>query len=159
MVRSVTDLKRSTVKTTNIEITFLYWFYIGSLTPVLCKGAASTIYYTFMRGSRIFFRGGGGGVVQARRPDNSLDVVFFCCFFSPTYSTVYRGGPMVLSQRKLYFSKDPEGVHHFPERGGPVPPSGSAPAPLVWCSLYFNPGPPFQKVDTLQTELSRQHFI
>ena len=25
---------------------------------------------------------------------------------------------MVLLQRKLYFSKDPEGVQHFPEGGG-----------------------------------------
>ena len=27
---------------------------------------------------------------------------------------------MVLLQRKLYFSKDPEGVQHFPGGGGPV---------------------------------------
>ena len=44
-----------------------------------------------------------------------------------TYFTVYRGGPMVLLQRKLYFSKDPEGsdisqgggVQLFPGGGGP----------------------------------------
>ena len=30
------------------------------------------------------------------------------------YSTVYRGGPMVLLQTELYFPKDPEGVQHFP---------------------------------------------
>ena len=29
--------------------------------------------------------------------------------YASTYFTVYRGGPMVLFQRKLYFSKDPEG--------------------------------------------------
>ena len=32
--------------------------------------------------------------------------------------TVNRGSPMVLLQRKLYFSKDPEGVQNFPGRGG-----------------------------------------
>ena len=36
-----------------------------------------------------FFQGGGG---QARLPENSLDHVFF---YSTTYFTVYRGGPMV----------------------------------------------------------------
>ena len=38
-------------------------------------------------------------------PDN---VFYF--FLSSTYFTVYRGGSMVLLQRKLYFSKDPEGA-------------------------------------------------
>ena len=28
------------------------------------------------------------------------------------------GDPMVLLRRKLYFSKDPEGVQHFPVGGG-----------------------------------------
>ena len=28
------------------------------------------------------------------------------------------GSPMVLLQRKLYFSKDPEGVQHFPAGEG-----------------------------------------
>ena len=65
-----------------------------------------------MRGSRIFFRGGGGGGGQARRSENSLDNVFFFYYFFNF--TFYRGGPMVLLQRKLYFSKDPEGVQHFP---------------------------------------------
>ena len=37
-----------------------------------------------------------------------------CCFCFLTYFTVYRGGPMVLLQRKLYFSNDPEVVQHFP---------------------------------------------
>ena len=36
------------------------------------------------------------------------------------YFTVYRGGPMILLQRKLYFPKDPEGVQHFPGGGGPI---------------------------------------
>ena len=40
----------------------------------------------------------------------------FFCFFSP----VYRGDPMVLLQRKLYFPKDPEGVQHFLGWGGPT---------------------------------------
>ena len=52
-----------------------------------------------MRESRIFFS--GGGEVQARRPENSVVIAFF---FFLTYFTVYRGGPMVLWQRKLYFS-------------------------------------------------------
>ena len=35
-------------------------------------------------------------------------------FFSPQLILhVYRGDPMVLLQRKLDFSKDPEGVQHF----------------------------------------------
>ena len=62
--------------------------------------------------SGIFFR-----CVQARRPENSLDYLFF---LSPTYFTVYREGPMVLLQRKLYFSKDPEGVQHLLGGGGGV---------------------------------------
>ena len=31
------------------------------------------------------------------------------------------GEPMVLLQGKLYFSKDPEGVQHFPGGGGGCP--------------------------------------
>ena len=34
--------------------------------------------------------------------------------FSSPFFTVYRGGPMVLLQRELYFPKDPEGGQHFP---------------------------------------------
>ena len=64
--------------------------------------------YKIMRGSRIFFRGGGG--VHARRPEMDNVFFFITIILSPTYFTVYRGGPMVLLQRKLYFSKDPEGV-------------------------------------------------
>ena len=62
----------------------------------------------------IFREGGGGGGagrgVQARPPENSLDTVFL----SSTYFTVNRGGPMVLLQRRQYFSKDPERVQYFP---------------------------------------------
>ena len=54
--------------------------------------------------------GGGGGVQSVR--------FFVFVFKSSTYFTFYRGGPMVLLQRKLHFSKDPEGVQHFP--GGPT---------------------------------------
>ena len=72
-----------------------------------------------------FFQGRGGG--QTQRPDNSLGV-----FFSPpTYFTVYRGGPMVLLQRQLYFSMDPERVKHFPGGGG----GGGGvwtPTPFLW---------------------------
>ena len=42
--------------------------------------------------------------------------IFFS--LSSTYFTVYRGGPMVLLQRKLYFSKDPEGSDI--SQGGPT---------------------------------------
>ena len=59
-----------------------------------------------------FFSGVG---VKARRPENSMHNVFFQ---SSTYLTVYRGGgggPMVLLQIKLYFSKDPD-------RSKPLPP-------------------------------------
>ena len=46
-----------------------------------------------------------------------MDNVFF--FIVPsTYFTVYRGGPMVLLQRKLYFSNDPEGSYIFQGGGG-----------------------------------------
>ena len=64
------------------------------------------------------FQGRGGGEagrgVQARPPENSLDTVFL----SSTYFTVNRGGPMVLLQRRQYFSKDPKRVQYFP--GGPT---------------------------------------
>ena len=53
-----------------------------------------------------FFQGGS-------RPENSLDNLFFSVL-----NLFYRGGPVVLLQRKLYFSKDPEGVQHF--LGGPT---------------------------------------
>ena len=54
--------------------------------------------------------GGGGGPGPTARKQAGQRL-----FFEPsTYFTVYRGGPIVLLQRKLYFSKDPEGVQHFP---------------------------------------------
>ena len=60
-----------------------------------------------------FYSGGRG--IQVRRPENSLDnVFFFVNSNSEFFFTVNRGGPMVLLQRKLYFSKDPEGVQLFP---------------------------------------------
>ena len=43
---------------------------------------------------------------------------FITIILSSTYFTVYRGGPMVLLQRKLYFSKDPEGSNIFQGGGG-----------------------------------------
>ena len=45
------------------------------------------------------------------RPDGDF-------FKSSAYFTVYRGGPLVLLQTKLYFPKDPEAVQHFPRGGG-----------------------------------------
>ena len=67
--------------------------------------------------SRFFFRVGGRGIPSptARKQSGQR------FFLSSTYFTVYRGGgggPMVLLQRKLYFSKDPEGVQYFPRGGG-----------------------------------------
>ena len=44
----------------------------------------------------------------------------FFLFESSTYFTVYRGDLMILLHRKLNFSKDPEGVQHFPGGGGPA---------------------------------------
>ena len=38
---------------------------------------------------------------------------------------------MVALRRKLYFSKDPEGVQHFPGCGGGIGGSGSAYVPFV----------------------------
>ena len=52
--------------------------------------------------------GGGGGPCPTARKDNVFFFFFF--FFSSTYFTVYRGGSNGFIQRKLYFSKDPEGV-------------------------------------------------
>ena len=53
--------------------------------------------------------GGGGPCPTARkRPEQRL-------FYSSINLTVYRGGQMVLLERKLYFSKDTEGVQHFSE--------------------------------------------
>ena len=56
---------------------------------------------------------GAGRGVQARPQENSLDTVFL----SSTFFTVNRGGPMVLLQRRQYFSKDPERVQYFPGGG------------------------------------------
>ena len=69
-----------------------------------------------MRGSRIFCQGRG---VQARRPEYRLDNFFLVLnlFYS------LQMGQMVLLQRKLYFSKDPEWVQHFPG-GGQLFPGG-----------------------------------
>ena len=56
-----------------------------------------------------FFQGAGGPGQKTVRTTFFLVLNLF---------TVYRGGPIFLLQRKLYFSKDPEGVQHFP--GGPT---------------------------------------
>ena len=71
-----------------------------------------------MRGSRNKFQGGGGG--GGFRPGGQKTVWTKFFFQSSTYFTAYIGGPMVLLQRKLYFSKDLEGVQHFSGRGGPT---------------------------------------
>ena len=72
----------------------------------------------------ISFRGLGGGPGPTVRKQSgpSFFFLFFSFFFFLflvlNLFTVYRVGPMFLLQRKLYFSKDPEGVQHFP--GGPT---------------------------------------
>ena len=64
-----------------------------------------------------FFSGRGGPGQTARKQSGQR----FCfVFYSLTYFTVYRGGPIVLLQRKLYFSKDPGGGQHFSGGGGPT---------------------------------------
>ena len=57
----------------------------------------------------IFIRGDPG----QKQPEQWF---FVCVCFSPQLilQCTEGGGPMVLLQRKLYFSKDPEGVQHFP---------------------------------------------
>ena len=65
-------------------------------------------YKIMMCGSRNFFTWGS-------RSDGQKTVWTFFFFYLVLYLiTVYRGGPIVLLHRKLYFSKDPEGVQHFP---------------------------------------------
>ena len=54
-----------------------------------------------MRRSRIFYP----GLTEGKKCGHDFFLVLN--FYS------YRGGPMVLLQRKLYFSKDPVGVQHF----------------------------------------------
>ena len=54
---------------------------------------------------------------------------------------------MILSQRKLYFSKDPEGVQQFPGGGGPTFSRGvqmliSIETHII-CDLPGGSGPPF----------------
>ena len=66
-----------------------------------------------------FFQGEGPGPT-VRKQSGQHCFFFFVFFLSLTYFTIYRGGPMVLLQRKLYLSKDPEvvqisqGVQLFP---------------------------------------------
>ena len=59
--------------------------------------------------------GGGGGGPGPTAGKQSGQLFFFIVL---PYFTVNRGGPMVLLQRKLYFSKDPEGFQNFPGGGG-----------------------------------------
>ena len=67
-----------------------------------------------MRGSRNKFQWGGGGF----RPGGQKQ--FGQRFFSPQLILQFTEGiqSMVLLQRKLYFSKDPKGIQHFPGGGG-----------------------------------------
>ena len=56
-----------------------------------------------------------GIFVRGSRPDGQKTAwTTLFIFKSSTYFTVYREGLLVLFQRKLYFTKDPEGVQHFP---------------------------------------------
>ena len=43
---------------------------------------------------------------------------------------------MVLLQRKLYFSNDPEGVQHFPVGGGELLPGGWGPNTYFYRTPY-----------------------
>ena len=63
------------------------------------------------------FRGPGGGGAGGPGP-TARKQSGHRFFLSLTYFTVNGGGPMVLLQRNIYFSKDPEGVQYFP--GGPT---------------------------------------
>ena len=74
-----------------------------------------------------FFQGGS-------RPDGRK-IVWTTLFLSSTYFTVNRGGPIVLLQRKLCFSKDPERFQHFP--GGPTFFRGGGGGPNA--NFYGNP--------------------
>ena len=53
----------------------------------------------------------GGPDATARKQPRQRFLFFH--FLSSIYLTVYRRGPMVLLQRKLYFSKDQKGVKTF----------------------------------------------
>ena len=72
-----------------------------------------------MHGSRNFCQGGGGSggpdLMARKQPERVFFVVLLV--LSLLNFTVYRAGPMSLLQRKLYFSKDPEGVQLFPGEG------------------------------------------
>ena len=67
-----------------------------------------------------FFQGGWG--VQAWRPENSLENVFFLFFLvlNLFYSLQRGSNGFITGKLYFYFSKDPEGVQHFPEGGGPT---------------------------------------
>ena len=69
-----------------------------------------------------FLEGGRGPDGQKKQSGQRLFFLFF--FLVLNLFTVYRGGPMVILQRKLYFFKDSEGVLHFP-RGVQLFPGGS----------------------------------
>ena len=60
-----------------------------------------------------------GGPGPTAKKQSGQRFLFVCFFLSSIYFKVYRGGPMVLLQRKLYFSKDPEWAQHF-TGGGPT---------------------------------------
>ena len=61
---------------------------------------------------RFFFRGW-----SRSEGHKTVWTTFYLVFFL-ALNLIYRGGPIVLLQRKLYFSKDLEGVQHFPGGGG-----------------------------------------
>ena len=67
----------------------------------------------------------GGSQTARKQPGQRF---FFFFFQSSTYFTVYRVGPMVLLQRKLYFSKD---------RGGPTFQGGGSRVQGI--NFYRNP--------------------
>ena len=76
-----------------------------------------------MRGSRIFYRGS--------RPDGKK-TVWTTFFFLNLFYSLQRGSNVFLLQRKLYFSKDSEGVHIFQGGGVQLFPGRGCPNAYFW---------------------------
>ena len=89
-----------------------------------------------MRESRNFFQGGPGPTVRKQSGQR-----FFFLVLNLFYS-LQRGSNGFITERKLYFSKDPEGVQHFPGGGGG---GGGSNANLnrnhITCDFHGGPDP------------------
>ena len=62
-----------------------------------------------------FFSGGGGLKTDSQK---TVRTTFCGVFFSPQLILQFTEGVQWFYYRQLYFSKDPEGVQHFPGGGG-----------------------------------------